>query len=216
MTREIVISAKKGVKAAAIEEHARLAEAAGLKVVRLPRPPAIVKPVIIAIDPGSNLGWAMSGVRRMTDEGWEQGDHPTYGVLRLGKYDWPGRVSEMVRHLDLLRRYCPPNMESGFLVIEQFQSAPDRQNRPNLHLLERYVGAAMVWTASHGFIVVEANQNQWKAALGSGRMDKAQYSKAVKGYFGLRELPPHDAAAALGMLAFALRRVKIIQSIAER
>ena len=153
--------------------------------------------IIIAIDPGVSMGWAVSIDGKVKD----------YGTW-VFEGEWPERLSScsckivgtMENNLEVISK------SSRHVVIEKMFDNPG-PSRPALKLLQRYIGVLMAAASDFDCDVHEVGTTTWKKSLGKGNMGKDEVRKAVKMVWGIDELPQTDAADALGMLWWAQGRV---------
>jgi Holliday junction resolvasome RuvABC endonuclease subunit len=148
---------------------------------------------ILAIDPGNQGGLAFcSQESGIVSEPFSVKDSLT----------WDQKAGRFVEAAQRLIFGLPGGLD---LVAIEMQYT--KAERSLAVMLQRYVGLAAYIAWEEGSDFIEVPISSWKAALGNGRMNQAQYVKAVKTVMGI-EVETHGEAAALGVLNWAMRRYK--------
>ena len=156
-------------------------------------------PIVLGIDPGSRR----SGYAVVTNENYRP------KILEVG-------VIDLTTSLKLEDRLLELSNEIADII---------KQHRPTVAALEgvfshgKFPRSALILGHARGVCLVECRRNNLaistvapaemkRVITGSGRATKAQVQRAVAGWCGLQKPPePNDAADALGMALFQLRKL---------
>ena len=156
-------------------------------------------PIVLGIDPGSRR----SGYAVVTNENHRP------KIIEVG-------VIDLTTSLELEDRLLELSNEIADLI---------KQHRPTVAALEgvfshgKFPRSALILGHARGVCLVECRRNNLaistvapaemkRVITGSGRATKAQVQRAVAGWCGLQRPPePNDAADALGMALFQLRKL---------
>ena len=156
-------------------------------------------PIVLGIDPGSRR----SGYAVLTTEN----EHPK--IIEVG-------VIDLTASLDLEDRLLELSVEMADII---------KQHRPTVASLEgvfshgKFPRSALILGHARGVCLLACRREHLPIATiapaemkrviaGSGRATKAQVQRAVAAWCGLQKPPePNDAADALGMALFQLRKL---------
>ena len=156
-------------------------------------------PIVLGIDPGSRR----SGYAVLTNKNHRP------KVIEVG-------VIDLTTSLELEDRLLELSNEIADII---------KQHRPTVAALEgvfshgKFPRSALILGHARGVCLLECRRNNLaittvapaemkRVITGSGRATKAQVQRAVAGWCGLQKPPePNDAADALGMALFQLRKL---------
>jgi crossover junction endodeoxyribonuclease RuvC len=132
------------------------------------------------------------------------------GVILTGtRLSFPQRLKQIS---DALRKLIKSHSPEVAAVEEIFYSV----NVKSLVKLGQVKGVVLLAAADAGLLIHEYSPLEIKSAVvGYGRAEKSQVQQMVKLFFGLKRLPPEDAADALAVALCHAHRAQTLRKISQ-
>lgn len=145
---------------------------------------------ILAIDPGTNLGWAVNK------------DPVDYGHLSLATKRTEGAGMRYVRLKSMLTDL---KVSIGDLDLVVFEEVRRHLGTQAAHVYGGIIAVLMMWCESHDVAYISVPvQHVKKFATGKGNATKSMMVDAAIHKYGLESKPTEDEADALAILGWAV------------